>query len=329
MNTYDYVDEMWVDVCDSILGDGEDIHSRAGPSKEIVGWSGRLMDPTFCFMFNPERRLSMSYAAGEFLWYMSGELTIDRIVHYAPQYAQFADDGEAYGAYGGRIFGKTDLDWQWRSATTTLSKMTPLSTLVDALKADPNSRQAVLPLFRASDLIHVRAKNRKDIPCTLSLQFLLRNGKLNLITTMRSNDAWLGLPYDVFCFCHLQMLVANMLDVDLGFYHHQVGSMHLYEKHYQRALAGVHTGTFDVAPMSYVPYNPHHVLERIQAAVDLEDYNRKNTGCAGELSSAGTPAQMGHNLCLMAATKDVGIRAAKRLLNPTLRRHWENHNVSD
>jgi thymidylate synthase len=46
---------------------------------------------------------------------------------------------------------------------------------------------------------------------------------------MRSNDAFIGLPHDVFCFTMLQEMVARILGVELGQYRHFVGSMHLYD----------------------------------------------------------------------------------------------------
>lgn len=68
------------------------------------------------------------------------------------------------------------------------------------------------------------------MPCTTGLQFLLREGKLHLIANMRSNDAYLGLPHDVFCFTMLQEMVARILGVEVGGYWHSVASMHLYDK---------------------------------------------------------------------------------------------------
>jgi thymidylate synthase len=47
---------------------------------------------------------------------------------------------------------------------------------------------------------------------------------------MRSNDVWLGMPYDVFCFTGIQMLMAGTIGCQLGTYTHNVGSMHLYDK---------------------------------------------------------------------------------------------------
>lgn len=64
---------------------------------------------------------------------------------------------------------------------------------------------------------------------------MLRDGRLDAICTMRSNDAMLGMPYDVFLFTMIQEMAATTLGCKLGRYYHQVASLHLYES--QVALA--------------------------------------------------------------------------------------------
>src|SRR5262249_5641171 len=52
---------------------------------------------------------------------------------------------------------------------------------------------------------------------------------LHMMTSMRSNDVYFGLPHDVFAFTFLQEIVARTLSLELGAYHHSVGSLHVYE----------------------------------------------------------------------------------------------------
>jgi len=52
---------------------------------------------------------------------------------------------------------------------------------------------------------------------------------------MRSNDVWLGMPYDIWCFTCIQILIAQELGVEVGSYIHQPGSLHLYEKNWEKA----------------------------------------------------------------------------------------------
>jgi thymidylate synthase len=101
--------------------------------------------------------------------------------------------------------------------------------LIDLLKEDKYSRRAILNLYDPESGLDYFAK---DIACVSTVQFLVRKNKLDLIVTMRSNDIIWGLPYDIFFFSMLQELLSLELNVELGTYYHNVGSMHLYERHF-------------------------------------------------------------------------------------------------
>ena len=137
---------------------------------------------------------------------------LEFIKYYLPEYRKSSENGLIYGGYGPRLF-----DW---------NGISQIGNIVSLLKKRPNSRKAVIQLFEASDI----AAPHKDTPCTCTLQFLQRGAKLNLIIYMRSNDAYWGLPHDVFCFTMLQEIVARDLNIDLGSYKHMVGSLHLYDE---------------------------------------------------------------------------------------------------
>lgn len=198
----------------------------------------------------PERRFSAPYAFGELAWYLSGNNKLDQICYYSKFQSGCSDDGETLNsAYGARIFGvhpdggdlseyypKIEFN-QWRQC-------------VKVLQQDHDSRQAIIHLHTPNN------KATKDEVCTLTLQFLIRNGKLNMITTMRSNDIILGFTYDAFAFTMMQEFMANELGVELGYYCHNVGSMHIYTKEYYGRETDIliqHTRA-DVAPMQPVKF---------------------------------------------------------------------------
>lgn len=173
-------------------------------------------DPTRNIVTSPIRKMPMRYAVGELAWYLSGSNRVSDISRFAKKWVEISDDGETNNsAYGWRIMSKFGFD-QWEHVKNLLKK-------------DPNSRQAVIHIKDADD------HPTKDVPCTVYLQFLLRNGELNLSVHMRSNDIWMGVPYDMFSFCFLQMKMAMELGVEIGQYTHYAGSLHLYERDYQTA----------------------------------------------------------------------------------------------
>jgi thymidylate synthase len=59
---------------------------------------------------------------------------------------------------------------------------------------------------------------------------------------MRSNDAYIGLPHDVFCFTMIQEIVARELNLELGAYKHMVGSLHIYETNVEKARQFLNEG---------------------------------------------------------------------------------------
>lgn len=187
---------------------------------EIINAVTVIDDPKDNLVTSPIRKLSHKYAIGELLWYLSGSNKLDAIANYSKAWNKLSDDGETVNsAYGHRIFEKFGFD-QWEHVK-------------GLLKADPNSRQAV---------IHIKEPNpekTKDLPCTVALQYFIRDGKLYATTYMRSNDIWLGFPYDVFTFTCLQIKMAFELGVGIGSYTHIAGSLHLYSRNVQSTTSGV------------------------------------------------------------------------------------------
>jgi thymidylate synthase len=63
-----------------------------------------------------------------------------------------------------------------------------------------------------------------------------------MFATMRSNDAYLGLPHDVFAFTMLQEIIARSLNVEVGGYKHAIGSLHLYSSNTEEAQRYIDEG---------------------------------------------------------------------------------------
>lgn len=184
---------------------------------EIIGATTIIDDPTRFIVTSLIRKMPMRYAVAELIWYMSGTDRLSAIQPFTKAWDRMSDNGVTVKSnYGNKIQKFYCFD-QWEFC-------------LELLKKDPFSRQAVIHIKDVDDYI---AHPTKDVPCTLTLQFLIRDGKLNLIVNMRSNDIWMGFPYDVFNFCALQNKMAMELDIPVGKYIHIAGSLHLYKRNYE------------------------------------------------------------------------------------------------
>lgn len=160
----------------------------------------------------PARNLNYSFMMAEWMWMMTG-LNDASIITPFNKNLSMALDPDALifnGAYGPPIAEQIEY-------------------VIRTLRNDELSRQAIINIWRN------RPGSSKDIPCTLNFQFMIRDKKLHLIAHMRSNDVWLGLPYDLFNFTQIQAYVARVLNMGIGTYTHFVGSLHLYEDNVEAA----------------------------------------------------------------------------------------------
>ncbi|KHK95849.1 hypothetical protein LK09_17625 [Microbacterium mangrovi] len=227
----DSVDDVLQVVLNHLLRAGSRIEPSKGPASEQVGAAIELRNPR-ARLSRSHRRSPIFSALGEWLWYLSGTDEVGPIAHYIPMYLKFAVEGRVEGAYGPRLFGADDR----------------LAEVIKRLRDKQDSRQAVIQVFAQSDL-----SNQRDIPCTTTLQFLLRDGLLHLAATMRSNDAYRGLPHDIFAFTMIQEMVARNVGVEVGTYLHFVGSLHLYDSDADAAAAFLDEGWHNLKPMPAMP----------------------------------------------------------------------------
>lgn len=226
------------------------VTSTKGKSTEVFG---ALLQLT-----NPRARLGRStvrskvYSAiGELVWYLSGTANLDQILFYIDRYDQFSDDGETLnGAYGPRIFCRE------RSETTGPAP-DEWQRIIDRLRANSGTRNAIIQIYSNID----GSRATKDIPCTCTIQVAVRRKKLEMHVHMRSNDAFLGLPHDVFSFTMMQEIAARELGLEIGRYQHSVASLHLYDdedaaegiKHRTQAQRYLDEGFHDTVPMPAMP----------------------------------------------------------------------------
>ena len=210
--SFDNADDAWLYWYDRLVKQECQDESRDGEVHgEIINAITELTDPTRNIVTNEVRNLSMRYGIGEMLWYMSGNNELKEIQKYTKGWDRMSDDGVHVNSnYGWCIRHKFGFD-QWEY-------------IKNMLKEHPETRQAIIHIKSADN------KESKDVNCTISLQFFIRDGKLYCTAYMRSNDIWLGYPYDVFQFTNMQILLSMELGLELGTYTHIAGSLHLYER---------------------------------------------------------------------------------------------------
>jgi thymidylate synthase len=256
------LDDLMRSVFDAILQRGQPIRPSRGPARELTGILLELGDPR-ARLSRSETRGKVFSSLGELCWYLAKSDLLEFIAYYISDYKQNADGNQLLGAYGPRLF-------EWKGGDQ-------LGTVTALLKRRLDSRQAVIQLFDASDILAAH----KDIPCTCTLQFMLRGDRLHLFTHMRSNDVFLGLPHDVFSFTMIHEIVARELGVEVGSYKHAVGSLHLYDTNEIAARQFLGEGFQATVPMPPMPFgDPWPAINSLRGA----EASIRTTGTVDEKS---------------------------------------------
>lgn len=114
-----------------------------------------------------------------------------------------------------------------------------LNDVVQQLVKDPATRQAILPVFFPED---TGAVHGERVPCSISYQFMVRRGRLDIYYHLRSCDFVRHFRDDIYLTLRLQLWVIDRLkengtDVSPGMFLMQTGSLHCFRNDF-RALFG-------------------------------------------------------------------------------------------
>lgn len=222
----------WLGTIEDLILHGDTVAPRGQPTLELLQHT-IAVDLEHPVVIAPNRRLSEKFLGAEAFWMLTGDNRVETIAPYNKNIAQFSDDGATFfGAYGPKILEQIDY-------------------VVNKLVEDPDTRQAGLTTWRENP------PQTKDVPCTIAMFFNLRNNRLNAHVYMRSSDVWLGVPYDVFNFSMVAMLVLCRLNAKLaanppyqgeerpsrvgpGALYLTAASRHLYTRNQNAALEVLH-----------------------------------------------------------------------------------------
>ena len=207
-------------LCRHLLGEDE-VGSRLGDKTKEKTFVGiRLNEPLNREILLPSRKANIAAQIAETMWVMTGRDDVAWLRNYLPRAEDFSDDGERWrGAYGPRL-----RDWR--------EEVDQLQHVVELLKAEPTTRRAVMTIYDPGK----DSQPGKDIPCNNWLSFLSRNGFLDLHVAIRSNDViwgWSGI--NQFEWSVLLEMVASFTGLTPGHLHFSTTSLHLYDRHYDRA----------------------------------------------------------------------------------------------
>lgn len=209
------VPEMYSEMMIAMRIHGYHEESRNGPVLTI-------RQPLMVSVHNPLHRVNMDrvrrcnpfFHVMEFVWMMGGGREVGWISQFNRQMWEYAeDDGEIHAAYG----------WRWLKHFF----VNQIYEVIEVLREDPDSRRAVIAMWDPSLDIY---GGKRDIPCNTHIYLRITAGKLDMTVCNRSNDIIWGMTgANAVHMTFLQELIANVLNIPVGYYRVFTNNAHIYK----------------------------------------------------------------------------------------------------
>jgi thymidylate synthase len=190
---------------EDLLNYGVGASPRGRKTRELLGPT-LMVEPWAWFINHRLMPLNYKYVRTELEWYMNGRLEDLSICDHASTWKDCVTDGRLNSNYGYYFLDQ-------------------VAHVVTLLSRDPDSRRAVININRPE---HNYMSN-KDVPCTMYMNFMIRDGQVHSFVRMRSQDAYYGLRNDIPAFQMFKLHVATMLQLPPGNLYLSADSFHIYE----------------------------------------------------------------------------------------------------
>ena len=218
-----------------VMDNGTDKGDRTGTgTRSVLGRQVRY-DLAEGFPLLTTKKLHIRSILHELLWFLSGETNIqylqDNGVSIWNDWA--TESGELGPVYGAQ--------WRrWQGADGQVFDQ--VAALVDGLKNNPDSRRHIISGWNVALLPDESKKPWENAeaglmalpPCHLLYQFYVADGKLSASLYIRSNDLFLGNPYNTASLAFLTHMLAQQCDLDVGEIVMSIGDAHIYTNHFEQ-----------------------------------------------------------------------------------------------
>lgn len=237
---------------DKILTEGKDRPDRTGTGSRSLFGEQMRFDLGETFPLVTTKKVHLKSVIYELLWFLRGDTNVQYLQdHQVRIWNEWADKNGDLG----RVYGA-----QWRSWRTPKGEtVDQISKVIQSIKADPYSRRHLVVAYNPGELDEMALP-----PCHAFFQFYIVGGRLSCQMYQRSADAFLGVPFNIASYSLLTLMVAQVCELQPGFFVHNFGDVHIYHNHFEQVKT----------QLSRDPY-PLPVM-RIQPEKSLFNYRYEN-----------------------------------------------------
>ena len=212
----------YLDLLKDVFDNGIIKNDRTGVgTKSIFGWQMKF-DLSKGFPLLTTKKLHLKSIVHELLWFVKGDTNIK---YLNENNVHIWDDWADQNGDLGPVYGK-----QWRSWDNGRFKIDQLRNVIELIKKDPSSRRMIVSSWNPADIEKMALP-----PCHCLFQFNVLNNKISCQLYQRSADVFLGVPFNIASYALLTHMIAEITNLNVGFFVHTLGDAHLYLNHQDQA----------------------------------------------------------------------------------------------
>jgi thymidylate synthase len=185
------------------------------------------------------KKLAWKAVVSELLWFIEGSVDERRLAEIlygtrdsSKQTIWTANANASYWKHKaifegdlGRIYGV-----QWRQWGPRIGeRVDQLQNLIEGIKTNPDGRRHIITAWNPGELEQMALP-----PCHMFAQFNIADGKLDCLMYQRSNDYFLGCPFNIASYSLLTHMIAQICNLRVGELIHTNGDAHIYVNHLEQ-----------------------------------------------------------------------------------------------
>ncbi|MDA0683395.1 MAG: thymidylate synthase [Bacteroidetes bacterium] len=217
--------KQYLDLLRHVRDNGTEKTDRTGTgTRSVFGYQMRF-DLKEGFPLVTTKKVYFKGLAVEMLWLLKGSTNIkylvDNNVHIWDAWAE--ENGDL-----GPVYGKQWVNWQKPDG----GFVNQIQNVVESIKKNPDSRRHIVNAWNVGEIEQMALP-----PCHMFFQFWVapgageERGKLSCQLYVRSNDLFLGAPFNIAEYALLTHMIAQQCDLDVGELVYTIGDAHVYLNH--------------------------------------------------------------------------------------------------
>lgn len=211
-----------------VLDTGTNRSERTGVGTRAIFGVQQRYDLSKGFPAVTTKKLAFKQVTAELLWFLTGSSDNKELnklgchIWDANANADYWKPKAKFEGDLGRVYGVQWRSWMKPNGET----LDQLSEVIEKIKTKPTDRRLIVSAWNPGEIDQMALP-----PCHILFQFFVDNGKLSLQMYQRSNDMFLGVPFNIASYSLLLSMVAQVTNLQVGEFIHVMGDTHIYLNH--------------------------------------------------------------------------------------------------